>query len=135
MHQEVQIASVRHHPWDGIHVSVHRQIDGEVRSDEWGSIGDPACSRSVDRKCTQLGLIEDIFPTLGDVEFLDEGLAEGPGELGAVRVVAELLNSIRIEEDVNVVRLKSLGSWLAGASLFTFHRVRVRIRQGEDGED
>ena len=73
---------------------------------------------------------------LGDVEMLDEGFAKGPSELGPVRVVAELHNwEVRIEEDVDVVRLERLRSRLARAALFAFHGLRMCIHQGEDGEE
>ena len=54
MHEEVQITPVRHHPWDGVRVSVHGQKDGKIRSDEWGSIGNPTRSRLVHGKGTEL---------------------------------------------------------------------------------
>mmetsp|Transcript_59403 Transcript_59403/g.133877 ORF Transcript_59403/g.133877 Transcript_59403/m.133877 type:complete len:202 (-) Transcript_59403:118-723(-) len=134
MHQEVQVAPVCHHPWDGIRVSVHGQEDGEVRSDEWGNVGD-AGSRGVHGEGAERGLVEDVSLALGDAEMLDEGLAKGPGKLGAVRVPTEVPGYIRIEEDVDVVRLEGLRSWLARAALFVSRGMRVRIRQGEDGEE
>eukprot|EP00443_Scrippsiella_acuminata_P031215 CAMPEP_0115167216 /NCGR_PEP_ID=MMETSP0270-20121206/97_1 /TAXON_ID=71861 /ORGANISM="Scrippsiella trochoidea, Strain CCMP3099" /LENGTH=189 /DNA_ID=CAMNT_0002579793 /DNA_START=34 /DNA_END=602 /DNA_ORIENTATION=- len=101
MHQKVQIAPVRHHPWDGIGVSVHRHKDGKIWSDEWGSIRNGR-SRSIHRKCTERCLVENVSLTLGNIEMLDEGRAKGPRELGAVRVLVQVPNYIWIEKDVDV---------------------------------
>lgn len=130
MHQEVQVASIRHHPWDSITISIHRHEDGKVRRDEGGSICNSACSSSINCKSTKLSEVENIMAgvALRDVEALNEGLSKSPRVLGVVSVVAELLDPIRIEEDMNVIRLERPGSWLACAALFAQCWMRVCIR-------
>ena len=137
MDQEVQIAPVRHHPRNGIHVTIHGHKDGKIRSDEWGSILNIAPSGFVHCKGAERRQVENVqVIALGDVKTFDEGGTEGARILRAVRVVFEFVSShkIWIEEDMDVVRLESPCSRLACAIRFVFHSLRVCIRQGEDDE-
>lgn len=68
---------------------------------------------------------------------IDELGAKGPRVPGGVRVVAEAIEIdvlIRIEHDVNVVRLERPRSRLASAAHFALRGMRVCTHQAEDGE-
>jgi len=155
MHDEVQITSVRHHPWESISISVHRQKEGKIRCYEWGTDDEitsrRASSRIIHRKGTERRVVTTkAHVAVGNFEVLYESLAKGFCELRGVRVVSaggrimrtpstvvrsvpSTGRGIRVEEDVNVKRLESPGSWLTCA-VRPFYVLRVRIHQDEEGE-
>eukprot|EP00966_Prymnesium_polylepis_P122118 2822814-Prymnesium_polylepis.1 len=143
VHEEVQITPVRHHPWNGVRVSVHGHEDSPVGIHEWGGVANAAGPLSVHGKGAERRQVEDVLViALRNVEALDELLTKGAGETGAVRVVAELwgraavvVDQVRIEEDVDMVRLERPRSWLACAALFASHGMSVRVREVEAGHE
>ena len=131
MNQEGEVAVVCLHPGHRIHVPVDGHVDCKVGKYERGRVPNTARPGLVHREHAERRQVENaaILVALGGIEVVDEILAESPCVLGGVRVVTELLDPVRVEEDVNVVRLKRPRPGLARAPRLAFHGVRVRVRR------
>ena len=94
MHQEIQVAPVRHHPWDCIYVSVHRHKNSKVWQHKRSGILNPAGSGLINWKGAERRKVEKVvLIALRGVEMVYEGLAKSAGVLRVVCVVFKLFDA------------------------------------------